>query len=64
VNKLEEWHCFKCKEKMVNSRVRMKYLEKVVPVQGIKCPKCGVAYLLEEFVLGKVAKAEQMIENK
>ena len=64
MNKLEEWHCFKCKLKMVNSRVRMKYLEKIVPVQGIKCPNCGVAYLLEEFVLGKVAKAEQMIENK
>lgn len=42
----------------------MSYLGKVVPTQGIKCPQCGKAYLLEEMVLGKVAKAEQMIENK
>jgi hypothetical protein len=49
---------------MENSRVRMSYLEKIVPTQGIKCPKCGTSYLLEELVLGKVAKAEQMIENK
>ena len=62
--KLEEWHCFKCKVKMANSRVRMSYLEKIVPTQGIKCPQCGVAYLPEELVLGKVAKAEKMIENK
>jgi hypothetical protein len=49
---------------MANSRVRMSYLEKIVPTQGIKCPQCGVAYLPEELVLSKVAKAEQMIENK
>jgi hypothetical protein len=64
VNKVEEWHCFKCKVKMVNGRVRMSYLGKIVPIQGIKCPRCGVAYLPEEIVLGKVAKAEEMIENK
>lgn len=64
MNKLEEWHCFKCKVKMVESRVRMSYLDVTVPISGIKCPECGVAYLLEEIVVKKVAKAEEMIENK
>jgi hypothetical protein len=64
VNKLEEWHCFKCKVKMVESRVRMSYLGKTGSTQGIKCSKCGVAYLLEEIAVGRVAKAEKMIEDK
>jgi uncharacterized OB-fold protein len=61
---MEQWHCFKCKEKTVAGNLQMSYLEKRVPIGGIKCPKCGAAYLPEETVVGRVAKAEEMIENK
>jgi hypothetical protein len=31
---------------------------------GIKCPKCGVEYLLEEFVIDQVVQAEKMLDGK
>jgi len=64
VNEMAEWYCFKDKEKMVESDVLLAYLEITGAIEGIKCPKCGAAYLLEETVVEKVAKVEEMIENK
>jgi YgiT-type zinc finger domain-containing protein len=61
---MEQWHCFKCKEKMVEQDVDMAYMEVEAAVEGIKCPKCGVAYLTEETVTEKVAKAEELLESK
>ena len=49
---------------MVEGDVLMEYLDIVNAMDGIKCPKCGVAYLPEETVIEKVAKGEEMLENK
>ena len=62
--KMEQWHCFKCKEKMAEEDIGMAYLDVDAAVEGLKCPKCGVPYLLEEAVMEKVIKAEEMLENK
>ena len=64
MSKMEQWHCFKCKEQMVESDVSMTYLDTPGDVEGIKCPKCGVVYLLEEIVIEKVVKVEEMLESK
>ena len=64
MSKMEQWHCFKCKEKMVETDVEMTYLEITNPIEGIKCPKCGVAYLLEETVVDRVNQVEEMLEKK
>ena len=61
---MEQWYCFKDKEKMVAGDVEMIYLKFTNPVEGIKCPQCGATYLLEETVIEKVAKGEQMMESK
>jgi len=61
---MEQWHCFKCKEKMVEGDVSMTYLDTPGDVEGIKCPKCGAVYLLEEIVMEKVVKVEEMLESK
>ena len=60
----KQWHCFKCKEKIVEGIVRMAYLKRTASIRGMKCPKCGTAYLPEELVVVRVVKAEKMIENK
>lgn len=49
---------------MVEDDVLMGYLDITSAIEGIKCPKCGVAYLPEETVVGKVNEAEKMLENK
>jgi hypothetical protein len=62
---MAKWYCYKDKVEMVDGTVKMSYLKKTVPLPGgIKCPKCGVAYLPEALVVGKVVKAEEMIEKK
>lgn len=61
---MKEWYCFKDKVKMVEGDVWLSYLETTTPIEGIKCPKCGAAYIPEETVLEKVAEAEKMLENK
>ena len=64
MSEMEQWHCFKDKEKMVETDVLMDYLDITNAIEGIKCPKCGASYMLEETVVEKVAKAEEMLENK
>jgi len=62
---MEQWYCFKCKEKMEEAEVSLIYKETELPgAFGIKCPKCGVEYLLEEFVVGEVNQGEIMMEGK
>jgi hypothetical protein len=60
-----EWYCFKDKEKMEEGEVHLKYKDLDLPgAFGVKCPKCGVEYLLEEFVLTQVNEGEKMLEAK
>ena len=62
---MEEWYCFKCKEKMEEGEVNLVYGDMKLPgAFGVKCPKCGVEYLLEEFVLTQVNEGEKMLEAK
>jgi predicted nucleic-acid-binding Zn-ribbon protein len=61
---MEQWHCFKCKEEMIEADIVATYLEFSNMVEGIQCPKCGVAYLTEETALGAVREAEEMLESK
>lgn len=49
---------------MAETEADMKYLEIANTTEAIKCPKCGVIYLTEEVVMGKVCEAEAMLETK
>lgn len=62
---MAQWYCFKCKEKMEEGEVFLKYKDLVLPgAFGVKCPKCDAQYLLEEFVLTQVNEGEKMLESK
>jgi NAD-dependent SIR2 family protein deacetylase len=60
---MEEWYCFKCKEKMEEADISMEFMEIVRFVEGIKCPKCGVPYLSENTAEA-VVEGEKEIEAK
>ncbi len=64
MSEMKNWYCFKDKEPMAEVDVSMFYLETSGAVEGIKCPKCGATYLLEETVVEKVNKVEEMLESK
>jgi NAD-dependent SIR2 family protein deacetylase len=61
---MEEWYCFKCQEKMQSRDLAATYLEIVRFIPGLKCPKCGAAYLTEKIVVEVVQKGEEEIEAK
>jgi hypothetical protein len=61
---LEEWYCFKCKEKMIEDDVEASYLDTVQFIDCLKCPKCGASYLTEAYVIEVVSKGEEEIEAK
>lgn len=60
----ENWTCGKCGEKMVPGKVVFLYLGHEMYHQLLKCPVCGQAYLPEEFVYGKMAEVELVLEEK
>lgn len=60
---MEKWHCFKDKVEVVEAQISMTYLDMTQSVKGLKCPKCGAAYLTEEVVKA-VSDGEQQIEAK
>ena len=63
---MEQWYCFKCKEKMEESTdITLSYMGAEMPgSEGIKCPKCGVKYLLEGFAVEQVREGEKIMETK
>ena len=60
---MEKWHCFKDKVEVVEAQISLTYLDMTQSVEGLKCPKCGAAYLTEETVK-TVSDGEQQIEAK
>ena len=61
---MADWYCFEDKVKMEEADVVLSYIMMNKYFSGIKCPKCGVQYLLEEVVMGEVQEAEIELESK
>jgi len=61
---MEEWYCFKCREKVVTTDVEGEYLEVVRYVEALQCPKCKAAFLTEQTAMEVVRPGEEQIENK
>jgi YgiT-type zinc finger domain-containing protein len=59
-----DWHCFKCKERMIEDGMTLMYLEIDAIVDGLVCPVCGEGYITEEIAVGKLAAGEKKIEDK
>jgi DNA-directed RNA polymerase subunit RPC12/RpoP len=59
-----QWYCFKCKEEMVEGNITLHYFEITRAVKGIKCPKCGAPFFLEQTVEEVVRRGEEAIESK
>ena len=61
---MAEWFCFKCKEKMSEDRVWLRYLDFERQLPGVKCPKCGAGYFLEHMVVRTIRMLEEALEAK
>ena len=61
---MENWYCFKCKEKMVEKDISTSYLEISRFIRGIQCPQCKTVYMSEKTVLEEIRPGEEQIEEK
>ena len=60
----EQWLCAKCGRPLEPGQVSVAYLGNAYPVELLKCKQCGLALVPELLALGKMAKVEQMLEDK
>ena len=56
--------CGKCKLALVPGKVTVSYLGGVFPIDLLKCPGCGFAYVPESLATGKMLRVEQALEDK
>jgi predicted nucleic acid-binding Zn-ribbon protein len=58
------WICNRCKVPLVVQKVRLQYLRVIFALDLPACPQCGMILIAEELAIGKVAEAEQALEDK
>jgi len=56
--------CNKCKVELAPKSVRLEYLGHSVANDFLACPECGVVYIPEDVVSGKMQKLEMTLEDK
>jgi DNA-directed RNA polymerase subunit RPC12/RpoP len=59
-----KWICAKCSRALESEKVQVQYLGSVFTTDLLRCPGCGTVLVTEEIALGKMAKLEQVIEDK
>jgi hypothetical protein len=59
-----KWMCNKCNETLGIQKVRLQYMRMIFALDLPSCPKCGMFLISEELATGKMAEAEQILEDK
>jgi len=58
------WVCNRCRVPVEVQTVRLQYLRTIFAVRLPACPRCGMILIDEELATGKMAEAEQALEDK
>jgi hypothetical protein len=61
---MADWYCYKDKVQMLETDVKLSYMQLSQLIPGLKCPVCGECYLTEEIVTTTVKEAEDLIYGK
>jgi hypothetical protein len=59
-----EWICNQCRVPLEVRTVRLQYLRTIFALDLAACPGCGMILIDEELATGKMAEAEQALEDK
>ncbi|MDY0201288.1 MAG: DVU_1557 family redox protein [Bacteroidales bacterium] len=60
----EKLICSKCNKELELKRTNFSYLGHSFFTDLPKCPQCGMVYLSEEFVKGRMSEVEMQLEDK
>ena len=58
------WICNRCNVPLEIQKVRLQYLRVIFAINLPACPHCGMILVDEELATGKMAEAEQTLEDK
>lgn len=58
------WMCGRCNLTLENRKTQVSYLGNVFVIDLPTCPGCGLVVVTEEAATGKMAEAEQVLEDK
>jgi hypothetical protein len=58
------WICNQCKVPLEVQTVRLQYSRTIFALKLPVCPQCGMILIDEELATGKMAEAEQILEDK
>ncbi len=58
------WICNRCRVPLEIQKVRLQYLRTIFALYLPACPRCGMILIAEELATGKMAEAEQALEDK
>ncbi len=59
-----EWICNRCQVSLEVQTIRLQYLKTIFALRLPACPRCGMILIDEELATGKMAEAEQALEDK
>ena len=58
------WWCNRCSVPLETGNVNLTYLGSMFSVELPRCPRCSQVFIPEDLALGKMAEAEQLLEDK
>lgn len=58
------WICNRCRLPLAMQKVRLEYRQSIFAIDLPVCPGCGAVLVAEELATGKMAEAEQALEDK
>ena len=60
------YKCGKCNVEMEEEfDIQLKYKDIDLPeADGLRCPECGIEFLLEELVIKELNQSEEMLQSK
>jgi hypothetical protein len=60
---VEKWNCYKDKVEMEQVKIGVYYLDRNYYLPGLKCPICGISYLMEQMAQ-QLRESEELVEAK
>jgi hypothetical protein len=58
------WICNRCRVPLEVQTVRLQYFKTIFALHLPSCPRCGMILIDEKLATGKMAEAEQILEDK
>ena len=58
------WSCARCSVPLETGKVSIAYLGSMFPVDLLKCPICSQVFIPEDLANGRMAKVEELLEDK